>query len=142
VKPDETRVLKRNIFQRLFGKCATQEPNDPTCWTYADGRLEVDLSKARELSSPGFAIRIESKNLPDRVLVVHGDDDKYHAFLNRCTHGSRRLDPVPGAGTVQCCSVGKTTFDYSGKVLSGSGKNDITTYPVRAEEGKLIVDLQ
>ena len=30
-----------------------------------------------------------------RVLVIRGDDGKFHAFHNRCTYiGLRRLDPV------------------------------------------------
>ena len=40
-----------------------------------------------------------------RTLVVHGDDGTFHAFANRCRHMGRRLDPVPGTETVQCCSV-------------------------------------
>ena len=141
MKPDASKTLKRNIFQRLFGKCATHEPKDPSCWTYSDNRIEIDLHKASELSNPGGAIRIESEDLPERLLVIHGDDGNYHAFRNECTHGKRRLDPVPGAGTVQCCSIGKSTFDYDGNLLGGSAKSNLTTFPAEVTDGRLVVSL-
>lgn len=133
------KKLKRNIFQRLFGKCITQEPKDHGCWTYADGKVSINLDRAPELSRLGGAIRLEGHGLPERILVVHGDDDKYRAFHNRCTHGGRRLDPVPATGTVQCCSVGTSTFDYEGEVLAGSAKDPITIYPVDVEDKRLTV---
>ncbi len=135
------RDLKLGIFKRIFGKSTTKLPEDADCWSYADGRLTIDLSRASELSEAGGAIRLEGKNLPKRILVIHGDDGIYHAFTNKCTHGGRRLDPVPCAGTVQCCSVGKSTFDYKGNLLRGSAKENIATYPVETEDGKIIVTI-
>ena len=135
------KVLKRNLFQRLFGICATAPPQDEGCWDFSEGKINIDLTRAPELSKPGNGIRLEGRNLPQRMLVIHGDDNQYHAFQNRCSHMGRRLDAVPESGTVQCCSVGKTTCDYSGQVLFGSGKKPITTYPVEAEPEKLMIKL-
>ena len=136
------KTLKRSFFQRLFGKPATQPPKDKECWTFTDGKVIVDLSRAPELSETGGAIRLEGNEIPERVLVIHGDDGNYYAFSNKCKHGGRRLDPVPCAGTVQCCSIGKSTYDYSGKVLSGSAKEDIIIYPVKFDDGKLIIEIK
>jgi nitrite reductase/ring-hydroxylating ferredoxin subunit len=81
--------------------------------------------------------------LPIRVLVIRGDDGKFHAFHNRCTHiGHRRLDPVPGTGTVQCCSVGKSTYTYDGKKIFGPPTGSIKTLKVEAEGDRLIVYLK
>jgi len=134
-------TLKRNIFQRIFGIAATAPPADEGCWTFSDGRIEIDLSRVPELSEPGKAIRLEKKHLPERVLIVHGDDGHFHAFRNRCKHMGRRLDPVPGTQTVQCCSVNKTTYDYGGKVLFGPAKNPLDVRQVQIEDGRLIVML-
>jgi len=139
--PDPTKTLKRGFFQRLFGKPATGSPSDAGCWYYEKGVVNVDLSRAPELSSPGGAVRIEGETCPERVLLIHGDDNQYHAFQNRCTHGNRRLDPVSGAETVQCCSIGKSTFDYRGALLAGSAKEDITTYPVEVDGDQLVIRL-
>jgi len=136
------KKLKRNIFQRILGKCITQEPEDDGCCVFSGGKVVIDLNRAPELDQPGGAIRLEGNNLPERILVVRGDDGKYRAFCNRCSHAGRRLDPVPGTETVQCCSMGVSTFDYEGKVLAGSAKKPVTVYPVNVENKKLTVSIR
>ena len=135
----QTATLHRNIFQRVLGMCATKKPSDEGCWTFNDGKIIVDLARAPELAEPNGAMRLEAKALPARVLVIQGDDGQYRAFQNRCTHGKRRLDPMPGTQQVQCCSVGRSIFDYEGKYISGSAKSDIETYPVEVDDGKLVI---
>ncbi|RLC32026.1 MAG: Rieske (2Fe-2S) protein [Deltaproteobacteria bacterium] len=138
----EIKFLNRNIFQRIFGIPATPKFNHPDCWHFSDGKLTVDLKKVPELDKPGGAIRVEGRDLPRRILVVHGEDGNYHVFQNRCTHmGHRRLDPVPGTNTVQCCSVNKSTYDYAGTKIHGPAPKPITTYPVIVENDKLIASL-
>jgi len=134
--------IRRGFFQRLLGICATKRPADEGCWTVQNGRIVVDLARAPELAPPNGAIRLEGKGLPDRVLVAHKEDGGYYAFRNRCTHGGRRLDPVPAVPQVQCCSVGKATFDCQGKRISGSGKGDLACYPAILESGKLAIAVE
>ena len=134
-----TTALKRNIFQRLFGIPATKLPMHEDCWTLSDGEIVIDLSMAPELSRPWGAIRLEKKDLPERVLVIRGGDDKFYAFRNRCKHMGRRVDPVPETRTVQCCSINKTTYDYEGRVLSGPANKSLELYEVQADNGKLII---
>ena len=137
----QTVTLKRNIFQRILGICATGQPADEGCWTFDSGKIIVDLVRAPELARRNGAIRLESKSLPARVLVIHGDDGEYHAFRNRCTHMGRRLDPVPGSQHVQCCSIGRSTFDYGGKTVSGPANEDLATRAVTVEGSKLLIAL-
>ncbi len=134
------KFLKRSFFQRLLGISATTKPKIDDCWHYADGKLTIDLDKALELKAPGDAIRLEGKNLPERVLVVCGEDGEYRAFHNRCTHlGHRRLDPVPGTDTVQCCSISKSTYDSGGKKIFGPTPHPVKRFPVEKNQTKLIV---
>jgi nitrite reductase/ring-hydroxylating ferredoxin subunit len=137
----ENVILKRNIFQRLFGICATSKPSDDGCWTYEGGAIKVDLARAPELARADGALRLEGKNLPVRVLVVRGDGESWHAFKNRCAHAGRRLDPVPGTGRVQCCSIGKSTYDAEGKILTGSAKKGVATFSVAREGERLVITL-
>jgi nitrite reductase/ring-hydroxylating ferredoxin subunit len=69
--------------------------------------------------------------------VVRGQQGTWHAYENRCAHAGRRLDPIPGAGRVQCCSLGKSTYDASGDILSGSAKKGINAFAVTVEDGLL-----
>jgi nitrite reductase/ring-hydroxylating ferredoxin subunit len=133
--------LKRSFFQRLFGQCATSEPQDGGCWSHAGERIDVDLSRAPELAAPGGAIRLEGRGLRQRVLVAHCDDGEYRAWHNKCTHAGRRLDPVPGTATVQCCSVNKSTFSHQGQVLHGPAKSAIPQFRVSRDNSKLVISL-
>jgi nitrite reductase/ring-hydroxylating ferredoxin subunit len=138
---ERPKFLKRGIFQRIRGVCATGEPKDPTCWTYGSGRVVVNINQAPELFERDGAMRLEGRGLPRRILLVHGGDNRFHAFANECTHGKRRLDPVPGADTLQCCSMGKSTFDYAGQVLYGPAKEPLTEFELEVASGKLIISL-
>jgi nitrite reductase/ring-hydroxylating ferredoxin subunit len=136
----EIKFLKRNFFQRLLGIPATAKPVDESCWRYNEGQLTIDLNKAAELKTSGGALRCEGQNLPKRVLVVHGEDGEFRAYHNRCTHlGHRRLDPVPGTGTVQCCSVNKSTFDTTGTCIHGPAPQPVKRYDVERDGEQLVV---
>lgn len=122
------------VLARLFGICRTRPPADGECWRLADGRITIDLERAPELAAPGGAIRLEGPALTRRILVFRGDDGRFHALENRCSHAAhRRLDPVVGEGIVRCCSVGRSEFDYQGNRLSGAAHG-----PIRA----LVVEVQ
>jgi nitrite reductase/ring-hydroxylating ferredoxin subunit len=139
----DIKFNKRNIFQRIFGIPATAKPVNPECWQHDAGKIVVDLKKAPELENTGGALRIEGGDLKQRVLVITGENDTYKAFQNRCTHmGHRRLDPVPGTQTVQCCSVNNPTYDDAGEPILGPAPNPIITYPVSVQNHQLIVDLE
>ncbi len=136
----DIKFLKRNIFQRIFGISQTQKPTGENCWEYKNGKLIINLDEASELRRSGGAIRLEGKNLPVRVLVVCGEDGVYRAYRNKCTHfGHRRLDPVPGTNTVQCCSINKSTYDSNGDKVFGPAPHSIHCYPVEKYEEKLTV---
>ncbi|WP_092347100.1 Rieske 2Fe-2S domain-containing protein [Desulfuromusa kysingii] len=71
-----------------------------------------------------------------------GGDGEYRAYHNRCTHiGHRRLDPVPGTNTVQCCSVNHSTFDCCGEKMAGPARHSIKSFPVENDQGKLIISI-
>lgn len=138
----DIKFLRRNFLQRLLGISATAKPKIENCWNYANGKLTISLSKTPELTLPGGAARFEGNNLPVRVLVVYGEDGEYRAFQNRCTHlGHRRLDPVPGTSTVQCCSVNKSSYDSDGNKIFGPAPGPVTRYPVEKSQEKLVISI-
>lgn len=137
-----TKQNKIGIFKRLFGICLTRPPRDAGCWTCEDDKtVKIDLERASELKEPFGAVRLEKKGMSARILVIRTENHELRAFKNRCTHGGRRLDPVPETETVQCCSLGKSTFDYQGKVLAGSAKKDIEVLEIREEGGHATIEL-
>ena len=136
----DIKFVKRSFFQRILGVSVTRKPAVVDCWEYKDGKLIINLHEASELKNPGSAIRLEGKNLPVRILVVYGENGEYRAYRNQCTHfGHRRLDPVPGTDTVQCCSVNKSTFNSVGNKIFGPAPHSINRYPVEKDQERLIV---
>jgi nitrite reductase/ring-hydroxylating ferredoxin subunit len=129
------------FFKRVLGICRTKSPAHPDCWKPGDGKIEVNLAQAAELGEPGAAIRLEGSGLAGRVLVLKAEDGAFHAFINKCSHAGRRLDPLPGQALVECCSVGKSRFDCTGERLSGSAKQAIKPLQVEEQAGKLIISL-
>jgi nitrite reductase/ring-hydroxylating ferredoxin subunit len=135
--------LKRTLLQRVFGIPATPEPTEPGCWGHAGGCITVDLDRAPELDAPGGAVRLEGKGMGVRVLIVRGEDGAYRAFRNRCAHlGHRRLDLAPGAATLQCCSLGKSTYALDGRRISGPASGGLTSFRSAQEGRRLIVYLE
>ena len=134
------RTLKRSIFQRVIGSPMTQKPRNSDCWSVKNGKIIVDLDAALELQDTGGAIRLEGNNLPVKVLIVHGEDGEFRAYKNQCSHiGHRRLDPVPGTNTVQCCSVSKSTFDLDGSVVHGPAPQALKQYDVEKAGDQLTI---
>ena len=132
------------IIKRILGICETRKPSKPECWRQVDGRLEVDLGLAGELSLPGDAIRREGSDLgKDKILVIFGQDGEYRAFKNRCTHvGHRRIDPLHGEPLLRCCSVSKSTYNYEGKVVSGPANEPLTVLECEIVDNRLVVKLE
>jgi len=114
---------------------------DRDCWCVSDGQLVVDLTRSPELGEVGGAIRLEGRGLPERILVIRGEDDTYHAFCNRCSHGGRRLDPVPGEAIIQCCSMGKSTFDYEGQIIQGPAPDPAKPLQLTLVNRKLVIKI-
>ncbi len=136
------KFLNRNLWQRILGICATSKPQNDKSWQYESGVLTIYLSRTQELTQPGTAVRFEGENLPKRVLVVLSENGEYKAFHNRCTHlGHRRLDYVPGTGTVQCCSINKSTYTFAGEKIHGPNRKPVETFSVEKQGDELSVRL-
>jgi nitrite reductase/ring-hydroxylating ferredoxin subunit len=133
--------MRRSPIQRQPGVPATAPPHDPGCWTYFDGKVRTDLGRAPELAERSGALRLEGPALPERLLVLYGEDGRYHAYRNACPHGGHRLDPVPHTLTLACCSLGRSTFDYDGRALSGPAGGGLQPFPVRRSNGTLTIEL-
>ncbi|KTB48047.1 Rieske (2Fe-2S) protein [Dehalogenimonas alkenigignens] len=129
-----------SIFKAILGICETK-PLAEAAWERRDGKVTIDLKAAPQLAAKGGGVYLRGKGLTKPVLVVRGDDNKLYAYENSCTHGHRKIDPVPGEGKLKCCSVNHSTFSYDGKPLSGPAKHDIKRYEVRENGGRLEIKI-
>ncbi len=134
---------KLTFLDRVLGRPRTDFPQIEGSWKMenANSKLVLDLSKLPEFDVLGSAVRIEGEVLTDPILVVLGDDGAYYAFKNACTHAGRRIDPLKGTMTMECCSVSSSTFNYKGEVLSGPADEALTSFPLSLVNGYLSIQL-
>ena len=128
----------KDFLKALAGICETQRLS-PDHWELQGNRALGRVRDVPELQSPGGAVYLRGKGLSTPLLIVRGEDEDYLCFSNRCTHMGRRLDPVKGKPVVRCCSVGHSTFDFSGSQLSGPAKGPIQTYSSHVENDELVI---
>jgi len=127
------------IFARILGICDTQVPADSDSWEYRDRELQLRLDKIPELSAKGGAIRLDGKGLPFGILIIYGNDDKFHALINRCTHFEQKLDISKGRKRLKCCNFGRSTWDYDGRSISGIADDNLPVLEIRNSADNLIV---
>jgi nitrite reductase/ring-hydroxylating ferredoxin subunit len=129
-----------DFFKAVAGICQT-EPLNPDLWEVTHDKARVKVGQVPELNRPGGAVYLTGKGLPERVLIVSRDDGGFVCAANRCTHMSRRLDPVPGEQTLRCCSVSHSTFDYQGNNLTGPTRKPLEVYDWKLEDKDLVIDV-
>jgi len=132
---------RTNLLKRLFCLSMSPLPEDPGCWEIREDRVTVDLARAGILRTPGGALRLEGPALPDRILLVHGEDGVFRAVRNRCACGGFRVDPVPGEPKVRCVTPMQGTYDAAeGRSLSSHVQKAVDILPVTREGDRLVVD--
>jgi nitrite reductase/ring-hydroxylating ferredoxin subunit len=129
------------LFARIFGICKSRIPGDPDSWRYSQGEIHAEPERISELSNPGSSVRLEGKGLSQKILLVYGTDGNFYAFENKCTHMGRRLDALGTDKSIQCCSISKSTYDYTGRVVSGPAKGSLKSLPLEMKDGRVIIFL-
>lgn len=127
-----------SFIRALLGRCDTR-PLSRDYWGIEGPAVRVKLSQMPEPLKTGGAVYLEGRGLLAPILVLRAEDDRYLAFMNKCTHFGRRLDPVPGKPLVRCCSVNHSTFGYDGNKISGPAKAPLTRYEVEHSGGDILV---
>lgn len=129
------------FFKAIFGICATK-PLADDLWSMDDGVAKIKVSDVPELATNGGAVYLQGKGLEKPILVIKSESGDILAFTNSCTHAGRKIDPVSGEAKLRCCSIGHSTFDYDGNVLTGGAKEPLKKHTVEVDEsGGLTVSL-
>jgi nitrite reductase/ring-hydroxylating ferredoxin subunit len=129
-----------SLVKAVLGRCETPLL-DPALWRAADGEARVEVAAATALAAAGGAVRLEGRGLPAPVLVMRAAGGGLRAYLNRCPHGGRRLDPAREGEALRCCSVGHSTFDLEGNKLSGPAAGGVQPLETRSQGGELVISL-
>jgi len=115
-------------------------PTEPGCYEVDGDRVSISLSRTPVLGQPGGAMRIEDERLPDRIIIVHGQDGEFQCYRNRCACGGFRIDPVPGEERMRCVTPMQSTYEQDGKPLAKHVEKYLDLLPVDVAEGQLTID--
>lgn len=129
-----------NIFKSILGICDTKQAADNT-WEAKDGKVTVDVASIPELNQAGGAAYLKGEGLEHPVLVFKVGNNEFYAYRSKCAHGGRKIDPIPGEKKLRCCSLGHSSYDYEGKVLSGPAKDNLVKYETELAGDKLIIKI-
>ena len=132
-------ATQTDFFDRLRGISQTPVLDNPDAWAYAGSTLRLDLIAIPDLVDLNSAVQLDDDALPEPLLIVHGGDDNYYVYVNKCPHADRKIDPINGK--LECTSFSQSTFTYAGAVTGGPADSPLTTYTVEREDDSLIVTL-
>lgn len=77
-----------------------------------------------------------------KEVALYGVDGQVYATANICTHGQARLCDGFLEGAEIECPLHQGKFDVrTGKAMCAPLTDDIRTYPVKIENGRVFVDL-
>lgn len=107
---------------------------------FEGGTLILDLAQTPSLTPIGGAVIIKSA-LRDSIIVVQESEGVFYALANKCSHRSKELDYQAAQNRLRCASLGHSTFDLKGNVLSGPAKKPIPSYPVTQNGNLLRIDI-
>ncbi len=116
----------------------------PEAYTLDHGKLTIALDRCPCLAASGGSGKLSidtGDSKPMKMIVLHVKEGQYQAFTDRCTHGGRELNFLPGQEKLQCSSFGRSTFDLQGQVLKGPAKEPLTGYPVEKRDNTLILTI-
>ena len=76
----------------------------------------------------------------ERVILIHSEDGKYHAFLDHCTHNKKELYYLHEDKLLRCHS-GRSYFDMEGNVMKGPAEMPLRVFPTRQKADCVIIEM-
>lgn len=83
-------------------------------------------------------ILVQPAELQNPLVIFRDGETKYTALLLKCTHQGNELSV---SGNILTCAAHGSEFDSEGKVISGPASAPLKSFPVRADEKMIYVEL-
>lgn len=140
---DRRRILGSALAMvGLPGPCCSTEPLPTTAYSFSGSTLVIDLKLVPTLARPGGAAKLVDLDRELNLIVVRSGKRRFIALDRACTHGGAPVVYNRRNDTVQCISWGHSEFSLDGKVLGGSAKKPLRSYPVRRTGDRLEIRLE
>ncbi len=96
-----------------------------------------EFETAKKDFRPYVIVRHDDLQFP--ICLYRIDDKNYSALLMRCSHQGAELQV---SGDMLTCSAHGSEFDKWGKVMQAPASENLRTFPVSLEGGKIFIDLR
>jgi Rieske Fe-S protein len=101
-------------------------------------KVAIDLAKLPGLGEVGGSAIVSIKK--KKILFIRVSAKSVVALKPVCSHQKCAVQYKKKWGEIRCACHG-SKFTTKGKVQTGPADKDLTTYPARIEDGKVIVTL-
>ncbi|MHB1036477.1 MAG: QcrA and Rieske domain-containing protein [Pirellulales bacterium] len=126
---------------RRSTNCMT--PNlEPESLAIGKEAVSIDLAKAACLAEEGSAANLVDKERGIDLVVVRAGKEEFFALSRLCTHANRTLSYIRTRRVLMCTNANHSIFDLKGQIVKGPAEKPLTSYPVEAEDGKLVIRLE
>ena len=108
------------------------------------GRVILSSSALGSLAAAGNAVRLvfgEDERAVDRLIVIHSEEGKYHAFVDHCTHSKKELYYLHEDKLLRCHS-GRSYFDMKGNVMRGLAEKPLHVFPTWQVADRVIIEMK
>ena len=98
----------------------------------------IDVASTDEIAPGGW----KTVDVDGQLIAVFRLDDGYYAIEDMCTHDGGELTGGEIDGDCIACPRHGARFNIkTGAVLSPPAYNDVQTFPVRLEDGRVQIDV-
>ena len=107
-------------------------------------QVTLSLPAVGFLSVVGGAVRLvieEGEEIGERLIVIRSEDEKFHAFIDHCTHNEKELYYLPEENMLRCHS-GRSCFDVEGNVVKGPAEKPLHVFPTCLEADRLMIEMR
>jgi nitrite reductase/ring-hydroxylating ferredoxin subunit len=108
------------------------------------GRVILLSSTLGSLAAEGSAVKlvfVDEEEIVERLIVIHSEDGKHHAFVDHCTHNMKELYYLREDKLLRCFS-GKSYFDMEGNVMRGPAEKPLHGFPIWQEADRVIIEMK
>jgi nitrite reductase/ring-hydroxylating ferredoxin subunit len=141
-------MLTRRLFLggTVGAACACAAPfsNMPKVasgYRVAQGKLVLDLGAAPALSKVGGSVKIALDTDPQKVAVARVSDERFVAFVNRCTDWGGELNYLEREQALECAGCEHARFDLEGRAMRGPSSRPLRILQARVVGGTLEIAL-
>jgi Rieske Fe-S protein len=83
-------------------------------------------------------ILVQNSAIAHPVVIYRENDNLYTALYMQCTHQGNELSV---SGSILTCAAHGSEFDNKGNVLQGPAAEPLKSFPVKADEKTIYIDL-